>query len=175
MVETILANLVEELFVALIPSEQACNQHQGPVDCKQRPDAIEFGGEDLEYHKGKGELPQRRAHISSLECSLRSTHFHQLVLGQYYRPRSSVLGSMVLRGVLPLADPCQPCQLLGYGVDFTTSNIVEGLGLCLARVVQDNEDLARDNKCCPRGAQMFDIASGRMGVTSISCHRPLRA
>lgn len=47
-VQSILPNLREELLVALLPSEEARNEHAGSVDGEEGAYAVEFRGEDLE-------------------------------------------------------------------------------------------------------------------------------
>jgi len=55
-VQPVIADLVEELPVSLLPTVGADDQDSSSVDSEECSYTIEFGREDLEHHEGEGEL-----------------------------------------------------------------------------------------------------------------------
>ena len=86
--QAVLADLGEELLVALLTSKEAREQDPGAVDGEQGADAVELGREDLEHHQRKGELAQRGAYVGSFERSLRRPYLDEFVIRQHHRSSS---------------------------------------------------------------------------------------
>lgn len=83
--DAIVAHLGEKLLVPLLPAEETDDEHAGAVDGEQSPDAVELAAEDFQHNQRKRELRQSCANIGSLERSLGSSHFNNLVRSQGYR------------------------------------------------------------------------------------------
>ena len=80
--QPILANLREELLVALLPTQEAGEQHAGAVYGEEGADAVELAREDLEHDEREAELRERGAHVGAFERALEGAHFDKLVVGE---------------------------------------------------------------------------------------------
>jgi len=82
LVESIVANLGEELLVALLSPEETDEQDAGAVDSKECPDAVEFRSKDFEDDEREGKLAQRGADVGAFECSLGGSDFNKFLLAR---------------------------------------------------------------------------------------------
>jgi len=78
-VSPIIVHLCKELLVALLSTVQTCKEDTGPVDSKERPNAVELGGEDLQHDEGEGELAEGGPDVGAFEGTLGGAHFLELV------------------------------------------------------------------------------------------------
>lgn len=60
--------------------ESNSQQYSSPIRREQRPDAIEFGRENLQHHKREGELAQRGPDVRAFKRSLRCADLYESVL-----------------------------------------------------------------------------------------------
>ena len=75
----IIVHLCKELLVALLSAVQTCKEDTGPIDSKERPNAVELRGEDLQHDEGEGELSEGSPDVGTFEGALGRTHFLELV------------------------------------------------------------------------------------------------
>ena len=74
----VVIHLHHDCQLTLLSPEQTNKQNASAVDCEQCTDRIEFGGEDLEDHKGEGELAKCCSHICTLEGALGGSDLDKL-------------------------------------------------------------------------------------------------
>jgi hypothetical protein len=118
--QPILSNLAEELFVALLPSEQTRTQNPGPVHGEQRTDTVEFTGEDLENYQSEGELRECRADVGSFKGALCCTNLDEFVRGE-----DDGAGAVEAEGVVIVwvAALCVVCELVGGMLQYIASHL----------------------------------------------------
>lgn len=80
-------------------SNQAYEQDGRAIYRKERTDAVELGGKDLQDHECEGELREGRSDVGAFECPLRGTDLDQLWRRQYDRPSAMISEVITVRSM----------------------------------------------------------------------------
>jgi len=96
--QSIFADLGEELAIALLAAEETDNQHGRPVGREQGTDTVELGGEDPEHNEGERELRECGADVGSLESALGSADLDDFGWGQHNRSGAVEAEVVAVRG-----------------------------------------------------------------------------
>lgn len=91
-------------------SNQAYEQDGSAIDCKERTDAVELGGKDLQDHECEGELREGRSDVGALERPLRCTDLDQLRRRENDRP-SAMISEVITVRSMHLTDVSTGCLI----------------------------------------------------------------